>query len=405
MNNIFTVMFRAIRAKFTPIVTRLRRLTSGAVLRSRLLGLLQQGFSKLFNVKPRHSKDYYTVFRWMISKKLAFSIVIALGMVCIYYIYTMIPINFGTGGTSIHTYKYNALPLKFYSGYCRILDGQERLAYEGEVEKANCEGVGTLYDKDGNVVYKGSFAKSRFEGNGTSYYPDGTTQYVGEFSENLYHGKGRAYRSSGILEYDGEHIRGERTGQGSLYNGSGSKIYSGSFLKNAIVYEEMVGKNTSNVAEMYQGSVRIYSSDSEYCVSMDEIGALYAAKDGSTTLDESWSVERVLVLSDVCRAEGLELTGIGAVNNAFGAASYFGTTRITLPEAVALNLLEGEAAQQMGGVEVNGITTYDEVFSVSDYDDTYEIYIYSYTRNELLYTFYCAGSGVDHFVMYAIEPA
>ena len=75
MNNIFTVMFRAIRAKFTPIVTRLRRLTSGAVLRSRLLGLLQQGFSKLFNVKPRHSKDYYTVFRWMISKKLAFSIV------------------------------------------------------------------------------------------------------------------------------------------------------------------------------------------------------------------------------------------------------------------------------------------------------------------------------------------
>ena len=405
MNNIFLIMLRSIRAKFTSIVTKLRRLTSTAVLRSKLLGQLQQGFSKLFSVKPRHSKDYYTIGRWMISKKLAFATVIVLGVACSFYIYTMIPFNFGAGGTSIHTYKYNALPLKFYSGYCRILDKQERLAYEGEVKGANCEGIGTLYDKSGNVVYKGSFAKSRFEGNGTSYYPDGTTQYIGSFSENLYHGKGRYYRPSGVVEYDGEYVQGERTGNGILYNGGGSKIYTGSFLKNSIVYEEMVGKSTSDVSDMYNGKVKVYSSDSEYCVSMAEIGALYVAKDGANTLDQNWVVERTLVLSNVCRAEGLELSGIMDVTAAFGQASYFGSTCITLGEAIALNLLEGVDAKQMDKVEVVGTTTYDEIYSVSDYDDTYEVYIYSYVRNGLLYTFYCAGSGIDNFVMYAIESA
>ena len=405
MNNIFLIMLRSIRAKFTSIVTKLRRLTSTAVLRSKFLGQLQQGFSKLFSVKPRHSKDYYTIGRWMISKKLAFAIVIVLGVACSFYIYTMIPINFGTGGTSIHTYKYNALPLKFYSGYCRILDKQERLAYEGEVKGANCEGIGTLYDKSGNVVYKGSFAKSRYEGNGTSYYPDGTTQYVGSFSENLYHGNGRYYRSSGIVEYDGEYVLGERTGKGVLYNEGGSKIYAGSFLKNSIVYEEMVGKSTSDVSDIYHGKVKVYSSDKEYCVGMTEIGALYVAKDGSNTLDQDWVVERVLVMSNICYAEGLELGGITAVTSAFGQASYFGSTRITLAEAIALNMLEGVDAKQMGKVDIAGTTTYDEIYSVSDYDDTYEVYIYSYVRNGLLYTFYCAGSGIDNFAMYAIEPA
>ena len=45
------------------------------------------------------------------------------------------------------------------------------------------------------------------------------------------------------------------------------------------------------------------------------------------------------------------------------------------------------------------------MYIVNSYDEDFQLYIYTYERSGLLYTFYCTGSGMDSFVMYAIELA
>ena len=46
------------RAKITPIWAKIRMVTSPAWWKSKGIATLRQFFSKLFDVKPRHKKDY-----------------------------------------------------------------------------------------------------------------------------------------------------------------------------------------------------------------------------------------------------------------------------------------------------------------------------------------------------------
>lgn len=406
MNNFFSAMLASLRAKFSMAVARIRLYTSPTYLKSRVLTKLRLAFSKLFDVKPRNRKDYYVIFNWMVSKRLAFALVVVLGLVCGNYIYSMLPASLlKTDSSAIKSYKYNALPLKFYSGECSILDRAGRLAYTGNVEKAVCTGNGTLFDKNGSRVYNGSFDNNMFNGSGTSYYPDGTVKHSGSYLNNLYEGEGVGYYSNGVMSYKGEYSMGMKNGKGTLYNRSGTNVFTGNFLKDSIVFEEFIGKSTEDISQMYTGKPDIYSGQGEHSVLMKDINALYSAKDGSASLDNKWTVDRVIVLSDSFKTAEGKFTSIQRLTDHFGKPDYLGTAKIDLSEAVAINSLGSGSSAALDKVKMKLTDEFDEVHTVNSYDDDFEMYIYSYRHDDLIYTFYCTGSGVDEFVMYGIETA
>ena len=405
MNKLFSTLFSSLRAKFTSLWTRLRLWVSPTFWRTRVFTRLRGAFSKLFDVRPRNKKDYYVLLNWMVSKRLAFAIVVVLGVLCLWFILSMLPTpaSAGNTGVTINTYRYDSIPLKFQSGTVRILARDGHLAYVGQVQDAKCQGTGTLYDKDGNTVYEGEFADNMYNGTGTSYYPDGTVQYTGSFTDNLYNGVGKYFRSTGVLEYEGDHVTGVRSGTGTLYNSTGSPVFTGSFQKDQIVYSEFVDKATTDVAQMYTGVSQVYSSSTEYCVYMEEIGAVYSVADGMTALDDSWNVTGVYVLSDSVLVEGEAYTSINQITQLMGEPDYSGTAWVDLSEAVCVNQLVQRGAETVAPVDMTVTTSYDGVYNVTDYDRDGELYIYTYQRDGLLYTFYCTGAGVDQFFMYAIQ--
>lgn len=404
MNKLFSTLFSALRAKFTALWTRLRLWMTPTFWQTQIFTRLRRGFSKLFDIRPRHKKDYYVLLNWMVSKRLAFAIVVVLGVLCVWFILSMLPTSStsGTSGVAISTYRYDAIPLKFHNGSVRILARDGHLAYVGQVKDARCEGTGTLYDKDGNTVYEGEFSDNMYNGTGTSYYSDGTVQYAGTFTDNLYNGTGKYYRPTGVLEYEGDYVSGVRSGTGTLYNSTGNQIFTGSFQKDAIVYQEFLDKNTTDVSQMYTGVTQVYSTDNEYCVSMEEINAVYAVADGANALDDGWTVTGIYVLSDTVMVEGESYNSINRITQAFGQPDYSGTAWVDLPETVSINLLAGQD-NSVEGVGIQATSTYEGVYTVTGYDKDRQMYIYSYERDGLLYTFYCTDAGVDQFFMYAIH--
>ena len=218
MKNLLNMLFSAARAKIMPLWIKLRMWTSPAFLRSKVLIKVREFFSKLVDVRPRDKRDYYPIFRWLVSKRLAFALVVALGLVSVLYITKMLPDNFTKDSGGIPTYKYRAVPLKFHTGTVNILAKDGHVAYTGEVDGGAASGQGTLYAADGSTVYEGQFENSMYNGEGTLYYPNGGPKYVGSFTDNEYNGTGSSYRPNGVLEYSGDYVAGVRTGSGTLYS-------------------------------------------------------------------------------------------------------------------------------------------------------------------------------------------
>ena len=405
MKNLLNMLFSSARAKIMPLWIKLRMWTSPAFLRTKVLLKIREFFAKLVDVRPRDKRDYYPIFRWLVSKRLAFALVVALGLVSLLYISNMLPDNFTKDGGRIPTYKYRAIPLKFHTGTVNILAKDGYVAYTGEVDGGAACGQGVLYAADGSIVYEGQFANSMYNGEGTLYYPSGSPKYVGTFTDNEYNGTGNSYRSNGVLEYSGDYVAGVRTGSGTLYNSVGSKVFQGSFLGGEIVYHDFLTRPTSEVPELYSGETAVYQSNEEYCVTMPEIDAVYAVKDGSNTLENEWTVDRVYVLHGSVPLESGTCTTLRQLMDAMGEPLYFGTAWVNLPEAVAWDLAAEEQPDRMDQVRIESTASFENVFSVSDYDRDFQMYLYTFEQSGLLYTFYFTGAGESEFVMYAIEKA
>ena len=165
---LLSVIINAIKARVMPIVNKLRMYTSVSFLRTKVLVKIREFFIKLLDVKPKHKKDYYTIGNWMISKKLAFAVVVIVGTVSLLYI-VAVRKPFGNFGSTdgIKTYKYTSMALRMQTGKVRITGRGGYLAYEGDVEKGYVKGQGTLWDRQGSTVYVGNFDKSKYEGKGT----------------------------------------------------------------------------------------------------------------------------------------------------------------------------------------------------------------------------------------------
>lgn len=389
-----------------PLWIKVRMWTTPAFFKTRVLLRVRDFFVKLLDVKPKNRYDYYPVFRWLVSKRLAFALVVALGLAAAMYIAAVLPEGVGKkGAESVPTYKYRSIPLKFHSGAVNILAREGYVAYSGEVDKGAASGDGTLHAPDGSIVYTGQFKDSKYNGNGTLYYENGTQRYVGTFTDNVFNGTGSYYRENGTVEYNGDYVHGARTGNGTLYNSVGAQIFQGQFLNDRIVYQSFIGRPTSEVGSLYSGEVRVYRSDGEYCVAMPEIDALYAVKDGSNTLENEWTVDRVFVLEDAVAIDTNVCTTVRQLITALGDPLYYGTAWITLAEAAAWNMLAKEAPEVLEEVSIDAQAGLEEVYAVSGYDRNFEVYIYTFEQDGLLYTFYFTGAGQSTFVMYAIEEA
>ena len=84
--NLFSVLFSTIKSRFAPIVSKLRLWTSWNYVRTRVIGGIRDFFFRLLDVKPKNKNDYFTIFGWMVSKRLAYAVIIIVGVLSIWYI-------------------------------------------------------------------------------------------------------------------------------------------------------------------------------------------------------------------------------------------------------------------------------------------------------------------------------
>jgi hypothetical protein len=282
-------MFAAIRSKLIGFFAIFYKITKPEFWKTTISIKIREFFTKLLDVKPQNKNDYYHVFRWLISKKLAFTIMVFIGAASLYYIIMFSPVHsyFGEGGNdSLRVYKYNSLPIRFYSGDCRVKAKDGHIAYEGAVEKGVVTGAGKLYSVAGDLLYMGEFESNMYNGTGTLYADDGTVRYEGGFHDNLYSGIGNLYAGSGSLSYAGMFDQGKMNGEGVLYNASATPIFTGTFVMDEIAYPEFVGKTAEEAAGMYAGVQMVYAAqDGEYVIHMSEIGAILSLTNAEEALE------------------------------------------------------------------------------------------------------------------------
>lgn len=401
-NSLFQVLLTSIKTKITPLYTKIRRWTDWNYIRTQGINKIRQFFTALLDVRPKHKKDYYEVFGWLISKKLAFALVVAIGVLSLYYIVNVREAYFpGKQDNGIKTYAYNSVPLRFAKNKVRIKGKSGYLAYEGDVANGYVTGQGTLYNPEGTVVYQGAFSKNKYEGRGVSYYDNGVMQYNGNFSENLYEGEGKLYSRNGSIAYDGQFARGKKEGEGILFDQSGNQVYHGNFSQDDIVFAELIGKSAEDVAKSYTGSQTNYAHGQSFAVIMNDIDAMYVGQRSETSLDDSVKVESIYVLRPYFHSGGNKYTTIDELRGIFGNPSFEGNSEVTMGEAVAINQLCTNRTVLFGPVEMGKTEEFDEYSVIDSFDQTYTVYLYGFQKDGLLYTFLCRDKN-DVFAFYSI---
>ena len=403
MNSLFQGFLNAIKAKMVPLWTKIRLLTNPTYLKTEVLRRLIVYFRQLTDIRPRDKHDYYSVFGWLISKRLAFFLVAFVGLASAVYLTKIQPLSvFTSDKAGIKTYSYDSIPLRFTKGKVRILGKSKYLAYEGNVEKGTAAGMGILYRKDGTKVYEGQFENSQFQGTGVSYYPTEQIQYKGTFQKNVYNGSGELYRNNGSLEYKGSFLDGMKEGEGSLYDSGNNVVYTGNFSKDQLLYSEFVGKSTAEANGIYVGKKTVYTDEEYFVVDMADIDAVYYGKQKEETLNDEVAVEGVYVLKGIFEYSGKEFDSIYQIGQILGDAIYEGNAYVILPEAVAIHILNRSGNDFYGEVLEESEQILADAIGVNDYDEEYSVYIYSYVKDGLRYTFF----GKDRsgkFAMYLIE--
>lgn len=402
MNSLFQGFLNALKARITPIWTKIRLFTNPSYLKGEVLRRLIHYFRKLTDVRPRDKKDYYGFFGWLVSKRLAFLVVIIIGMCSAFYVTVVQPLSVFTTADGIKTYSYNSVPLRFTEGKVRILAKSKYLAYEGNVAEGYATGTGTLFRKDGSTVYEGQFEKSEFHGNGTSYYPTGQVQYTGTFQHNVYSGAGRLYRENGSLEYDGAFLEGVKEGEGTLYDSGNNKVFQGNFSKGNLLYADFLGKSTAETGQMYLGQKTVYTDEEYFVVDMPDIDAVFYGRLGEENLADEVMVEGVYVLKDTFDYGKEELTHVAEVAQIMGDAVYEGNAYLITPEAVAIHTMNKTEVALHGDVTGDWEQFLADAVVVNGFDRDYIVYIYTYVQEDMRYTFFCKDrSGA--FEMYLIE--
>ncbi|MCR4591203.1 MAG: hypothetical protein K5668_10335 [Lachnospiraceae bacterium] len=404
--NLFSVLFSTIKSRFAAIVSKVKLWTSWNFIRTRIIGGIRDFFFGLLDVRPKHKNDYFTVFGWMVSKKLAYAAIIIIGVLSIWYIgatSTIFSSLTNTGG--LRTYNYDSVLLRLASNRVRIKAKSGYVAYEGAVKDGYVTGDGVLYNPDGVTLYSGTFEKNCYEGNGTQYFDNGVMHYNGEFHENRYQGNGILYREDGTEEYEGGFFGGLKDGEGKLYDSGGNTIFAGSFASDNIVYSSLLGKTAEEVRSMYMGKQVLYEENenigTDFAVLMNDINALYYASSDGGASDDSEKVQAVYILSDEFRTGEKSADEISELKSIFGEPVYEGNSAVIMPEAVAINILNNSRHTLNGRVKMDTTENYSDDIIINAIDDTYNVYIYTFNKGDLVYSFVCNQKG-GHFEFYEI---
>ena len=407
-DSLFSVLFSTIRSRFAAIVSRIKLWTSWSFIRTKIIGGIRDFFFKVLDVRPKNKNDYYSVFGWMISKRLAYAIIIIVGVLSIWYISSTTKLfqHFTENG-GVRTYAYDSIMLRLAKNRVRITGKGGYLAFEGDVSKGYATGNGELYSPQGITLYTGGFEKNKYEGTGYQYYPSGTLKYTGSFHNNLYEGTGKLYRENGTLEYEGDFSKGLREGKGRLCDAGGNVIYDGSFQGDSIVYSELLGKGAEELSDIYLGSQVLYedgANEGTQIVVLPDIHALYLAESDGDASEDAPSINAVYVLADSFRSGDVLAEGIEGLPAIFGDPVSEGNSTVSLPEAVAINVLNESDYAVKGRVSMDTTAVFSDDIVVNNFDRTYSVYVYTYRRGGLVYTFVCREKG-GGFFFYEIENA
>ena len=402
MKSILQQLLTTVKTRFSKITTKLKMLFQPAVYKTKVNSVLQKELKKMFDVKPRNSKDYIRVFSWLVSKRLAKMVIFFVGLLSAYYIIFVNPL-FSSGGNGIRTYSYNSLPLKFAKGNVRIKAKSGYVAYEGNVKKGFVTGEGTLFRKSGEIVYSGSFQKNKYNGTGQLYYPGGQMQYDGTFKDNQFDGEGVLYRENGSREYEGSFAKGMKNGEGKLFDSGDNEVFIGNFSQDELLYSDLLGKSTEEIGEVYKGDRKIYTDgQDEFTVSLDDIDAVYSGAQDGAALDDSMKVEGIYVLKNKIYLKDKLCTSIEELNEVLGQPDYEGNSDVNLSEAVAISCLNKKEDSLFGPVDMDSTEEFSDVVTVNDYETDYAIYLYSYNLEGIQYTFFTDAKNGE-FSMYLIE--
>lgn len=402
MNSLFQGFLNALKARIVPLWTKIRLYTKPSYIRMTVLRKLIQYFRNMTDLRPKDKKDYYGFFGWLISKRLAFLVVITIGMCSAFYLTVVHPVSISKTAGAVKTYSYKSIPLRFAEGEVRILGKSKYLAYEGTVKDGFAQGRGQLFRPDGSLVYAGNFVQNKFEGAGVSYYPTGQIQYNGAFQNNMFNGNGTLYRENGSKEYIGSFIDNMKEGEGTLYDSAGNHIFHGDFSKDHLLYSDFLGKSTEEIANMYTGKKSVYTDENYFAVYAPDIHALYYGNQGEENLSDKVMVEGVYVLDSKYFHGDQELTHVAEIAQIMGKAVYEGNSYLTMPEAVAIHNMNQTEKVLHGDVAGVWDRFLSDATIVNEYDKSYNVYIYTYVMEGLRYTFFCKDRSGD-FVMYLVE--
>ena len=403
MNSIFRMLINTIKVKFQRIYTKIRYWTDPVFIKTKLLVKVRQWLNKIFNVKPRNKKDYYTVLNWLVSKKLVHAIVVIIGLLCAMYLFFVNPV-FDTSKmkSGQRVYAYSSIPLKFVEGNVKIKAKAGYIAYDGAVSKGYATGQGNLYDSNGNLIYNGQFEKNQFSGMGTLYYPVGQRKYVGEFRNNLFNGTGEFFRENGTKLYSGEFENGYQEGNGILYDGSENQIFEGSFHRDEIVYSQLLNKTAADISQMYNGTQKLYTYSEQNVVELEDIDAFYVSESGEDSLDDSITAGAVYIAKNSIAYGAERISEIEDLKEIFGEPVYEGNSYISFPEAVVIDELQNQGKAQGIYCELEKSPVYDELTDVESYSQDTLIYLYVFNINDLNYSF-VSNDKNSGFFMYSIE--
>ncbi|MCR5626467.1 MAG: hypothetical protein K6F99_04020 [Lachnospiraceae bacterium] len=403
--NILSILLETIKSRFASIVSNLKLYTSWAFIKARIIIKIRDFFYSLLDVRPKNKNDYFPVFGWLVSKRLAYMLVVVVGVISLFYITseTKLFSRFGTNG-GIRTYKYDSFRLRLANEKVQITGKSGYLAYEGNVSKGAVQGAGTLYNLSGNVVYTGNFENSKYEGVGTLNYGNGNLRYNGSFHENLFSGTGNLFRDDGTTEYVGEFSQGQKNGTGVLYDGGGNELFNGKFASDEIVYGELLGKTAPEVVAMYKGKEVFYTYEDSNIVYMPGINAIYEAVGDGEAVDDSAKVQAVYVLQNSLPYGNNRLRKISDIASVMGNPIYEGNSKVVLPEVIAINTLNETGNTENSRIEMDVEPMFSDAFTVNGFDNEYSVYIYSFKRGEQIYSFVCNGQS-DNFDCYYITKA
>ncbi len=408
-NNLFSVLLSTIKSRFAAIVSKLKLWLSWNYVRTRVIGGIRDFFFKLLDVKPKNKHDYFTIFGWMVSKRLAYAAIIIVGVISLWYIGSTTKVfSKLTDHKGMRTYDYNSVLLRLAKDKVRIRAKSGYVAYEGDVSKGYVTGEGSLYSPESVLLYNGNFEKNLYEGEGSEYFDSGALHYVGTFHQNLYEGEGTLYREDGTKEYEGGFFAGLKEGHGKLMDAGGNAVYDGNFASDEIVYSELLGKSADEIRSMYFGSQVLYEESpdmgNDAVVHLKDIGALYYAQSDGGAADDGMKSTQVIVLKDFFMSGQMELNDIESLKYVLGNPIYEGNTDVILPEALAINALNSNKRTMNGKVDMDVTEVYSDDIIVNSIANNYPVYVYSFERGDLIYSFVCKDRG-GNFEFYEITDA